>query len=63
MPGPMELLDDVRCFLKSRVILTAAELDVFTCLEEASGGATELGRQIWHRSPGDHQAFGLPHYF
>jgi SAM-dependent methyltransferase len=42
MPGPMELLDDVRCFLKSRVILTATELDVFTCLEEASGGAAEL---------------------
>jgi SAM-dependent methyltransferase len=38
----MELLDDVRCFLKSRVILTAAELDVFTYLEEASGGAAEL---------------------
>jgi len=46
MPEPMELLNDLRHFLKSRVILTAAELDVFTCLEEASGVAAELADKI-----------------
>jgi len=41
-----EVLGDVRGFLKSRVILTAAELDLFTRLDGKSATAAELEREL-----------------
>jgi SAM-dependent methyltransferase len=41
-----EVLGDVRGFLKSRVILTAAELDLFTRLDGKSGTADGLAREL-----------------
>ncbi len=37
--------DDIRSFMKSRVILTAAELDFFTRLDQKPCGASELARE------------------
>ena len=40
------VLADVRGFLKSRVILTAAELDLFTLLNKGQGTADALAREL-----------------
>jgi len=39
---PQDILADVRQFMKSRIILTAAELDLFTALAEGEAGAQEV---------------------
>jgi predicted O-methyltransferase YrrM len=41
-----EVLEDVRGFLKSRVILTAAEMDLFTRLDGRSTTADDLAREL-----------------
>ena len=41
-----EVLNDVREFLKSRVILTAAELDLFTRLDGEKATADDLAREL-----------------
>ena len=45
MPQPDTALDETRSFMISRVILTAAELDFFTRLDEKPCAATELARE------------------
>jgi SAM-dependent methyltransferase len=40
------VLEEVRGFLKSRVILTAAELDLFTRLNKEQAGADDLAREL-----------------
>lgn len=46
MKGKFEqILDETRDFLKSRVILTAAELNIFTLLDEKPMSAEELAKQ------------------
>ena len=40
------VLEDVRGFLKSRVILTAAELDLFTRLNKGQGTADDLAKEL-----------------
>lgn len=40
------VLEDVRGFLKSRVILTAAELDLFTLLEKKGAAAHDLAEEL-----------------
>jgi len=42
MPAQSNMLSDVRSFMKSRVILTAAELDLFTKLDQSSISAKDL---------------------
>ena len=39
---PQDILGDVRQFMKSRIILTAAELDIFTALAEGESSASEI---------------------
>ena len=41
-----KVLEDVRGFLKSRVILTAAEMDLFTRLDAGSATAEEMAREL-----------------
>lgn len=41
-----ELIDEVAAFLKSRVILSAAALDIFTCLDTQPASAAELAGQL-----------------
>ncbi len=46
-PMPQEIvMDEARSFMKSRVILTAAELDLFTRLDEKPSGAKELAQHL-----------------
>lgn len=46
MKGKFEqILDEIRDFLKSRVILTSAELNIFTLLDESPMGVEELAQK------------------
>ena len=46
MPTPANMISDVRSFMKSRVILTAAELDLFTALDQNSISAKDLSAML-----------------
>jgi len=46
MPAQYNMLSDVRSFMKSRVILTAAELDLFTKLDQNSISAKNLAAML-----------------
>lgn len=45
MNHPMMLLEDIRGFMKSRVILTAAELDLFTQIQQGTDTALSLAEK------------------
>ncbi|MBM4288088.1 MAG: methyltransferase domain-containing protein [Deltaproteobacteria bacterium] len=45
MLSPRDILEDAWCYMKSRVLFTAAELDVFTRLEACHYTAAELARE------------------
>ncbi len=42
MQSPMQLLEDIRSFTKSRIILTGAELDIFTLISQGVDTAAAL---------------------
>jgi len=46
MPAQYNMLSNVRSFMKSRVILTAAELDLFTKLDQNSISAKDLAAML-----------------
>jgi SAM-dependent methyltransferase/predicted transcriptional regulator len=46
MPAQDNMISDVRSFMKSRVILTAAELDLFTKLDQNSISAKDLAAML-----------------
>jgi SAM-dependent methyltransferase len=46
MGDPAELASEIRQFMRARVVLTAAELDLFTALDEAPSGAEELASRL-----------------
>jgi len=45
-PGPHEVMEDLRRYMGSRVLLTAAELDLFSQLDQAPGGSGELADKL-----------------
>ena len=44
MITPKNILEDAWCYMKSRVLFTAAELDIFTKLDSCHYTAAELAR-------------------
>ena len=44
MTQPNAVVDESRSFMKSRIILTAVEMDFFTRLDEKPGNASEVAR-------------------
>ncbi len=46
MPTQNNMISDVRSFMKSRIILTAAELDLFTTLDQHSISAKDLAAML-----------------
>ena len=46
MPTQVNMISDVRSFMKSRVILTAAQLDLFTKLDQNSISAKDLAAML-----------------
>ena len=41
-----EIMGEVMAFWQSRIILTGAELDVFTCLDRAEASAADLSKDL-----------------
>ena len=62
MITPKSIMDDAWCYMKSRVLFSAAELDVFTKLEGCHYTAAELARESGADSEGVDPAAGLPDY-
>ena len=46
MADPTEILAEARSFMRSRVVLTAIDLDLFTALEERPASAAELASRL-----------------
>jgi len=46
MPDPIDLAAEARAFMRSRVLLTAAELDIFTWLDGRDATAAEIARGL-----------------
>jgi predicted O-methyltransferase YrrM len=49
--NPQEILALSRNFMECRILLTAAELDIFTCLAESASSRDLAERQNWHERP------------